>query len=77
MNGEYETQESLILNHLQTEGDITSIQAIMMYGVTRLAAVICKQKKKGYAIESVDEVGFNRNGRKVTYARYILRNKAA
>ena len=68
-----DTQQETVLAHLQSGETITSIQAIMEYGITRLAAVICELRKQGWCIDSVVEIGVNRAGRKVNYTRYILR----
>lgn len=46
------TQLTTVLHHLETEGDITSLEAIERYGITRLSGVIWKLKKAGYNIES-------------------------
>lgn len=70
----YATQKDEILDHLMCDGSITSIEAIMDYGATRLADIIYKLRKDGWAIDSVDETGVNRYNRPVRYTRYVLRN---
>jgi len=45
------TQIQTILEHLQTQGKITSATAIGVYGITRLAAVIDKLTKQGVKID--------------------------
>lgn len=68
----YETQKDMVLAHLQAEGSITSMEAFMQYGITRLAVAIWRLRKDGWLIDSVTEYGVNRYGRKVPYKRYVL-----
>lgn len=70
------TQKNMVLMHLQSEGSITSMEAIMQYGIMRLAGVIWRLRKEGWRIDSVTEYGVNRYGRKVPYARYVLEDQA-
>lgn len=67
------TQAGAILAHMQEYGSITSMEAIMQYGITRLAAIICLLRRKGIAITKVTEQGVNRYGHLVHYARYSLK----
>jgi len=77
-----DTQVANILNHLQTKGSITPMEALNQYGCFRLASRICDLKKKGEAIKTtmVEEVKVERHGffnRKVSsktirYAKYSL-----
>lgn len=53
------TQNEVILRHLREYGQITSMDAIMRYGCTRLAARIAELKKDGYDIESEKPKGKN------------------
>lgn len=47
------SQKKEILNYLRThKRGITSKEAWDMFGVSRLASIICNLKKEGYAIES-------------------------
>ena len=47
------TKKQRVLNHLKSGKSITSMEAITLYGVTRLAAVIHTLKTyEGYNIES-------------------------
>lgn len=69
----HDTQAGTVLEHLQEYGSITSMEAIMQYGITRLAAHICYLKKHGYAITATTEHGVNRFGRKASYSRYFLK----
>ena len=44
------TQKEQVLAHLKKHGSITSWDAIIEYGITRLSGVIYKLKKDGYKI---------------------------
>jgi len=46
-----------VLNHLNTKNKITSIEAIGLYGITRLAAVVYDLKKKGFPIQTEMKAG--------------------
>lgn len=68
-----ETQEKMVLEHLEAVGSITSRDAIVEYGITRLAAVVwVLRHKRGYNITSHDEWAVNRYGRACHYTRYTL-----
>ena len=69
----YNTQTKMILDHLKSNGSITSLEAIQQYGCTRLSACIFKLRKCGYDIENVPQTSKNRYGRNVTFAKYTLR----
>lgn len=64
-----------ILKHLQNYQSITSWEAIQNYGATRLSSIIFNLRKKGYDIESVDEIDYDRNGNKCKFTRYYLRGE--
>ena len=51
---------------------ITSIQAIELFGATRLSDIIFKLRKDGYEIETESVTKKNRYGHAVTFARYTL-----
>ena len=62
------TKKEKVLNHLKSGKSITSIEAITLYGVTRLAAVIHTLKTyEGYKIESE-----NIKGKNTIYSKYKL-----
>lgn len=44
------SQNETILNHLRTHRGITSIEAVNLYGITRLAARISDLKRMGHKI---------------------------
>ena len=68
-----DSQAYAVLTHIMQNGSITSIEAFMAYGITRLSAVIWwLRKKAGYNIVSVSETSVNRYGRVVRYTRYTM-----
>ena len=69
------THHERILRHLKEIGGITSWEAIMEYGNTRLSATIHKLRKDGYNISSKAERAKNRYGEQVHFVRYILEDK--
>ena len=60
-----------VLNHLKTRKNITSWEAIQMYGATRLSAIIFRLRKKGYRIINKNEIDIDRYGNECRYVRYI------
>lgn len=67
-----DTQRTRILNHLDKFGSITSLEAMQLYGIMRLASRISELRKSGYDIETVTEKGKNRYGEDTAYARYVM-----
>lgn len=63
----------IILEHLQTYGSITSLEAIEKYKCTRLSQYILLLRKDGYKIKNED-VPFIHSvtGKKSAYVRYWL-----
>ena len=61
-----------LLEHLQTRGSITSMEAIDRYGATRLSAIIFNLRKRGYDIDAVECVCKDRFGNTCRYAKYVL-----
>lgn len=66
------TQIEKVLRHMQEFGSISSWEAIMEYGITRLGARIYELKKLGYPISSERQSTKNRFGENVSYAVYRL-----
>lgn len=66
------TQTAGILEHLQTGKSITSLEAINLFGATRLASIIFELKKKGYNISSRIITVPTRNGVDARVAEYTL-----
>ena len=69
------TQTQKILQHLRDHGSITSMEAYEHFGCTRLSARIKDLRDEGHSIASDWETGENRDGVKVSYARYRLAEK--
>ena len=65
-----------IIEHLNLYGSITSLEAIDLYGATRLSAIIFNLRYKyGMEIET-EQVDFtDRFGSKASYGKYVLKNK--
>ena len=61
-----------VLEHLQNHGSITSLEAIDLFGATRLSDIIYKLRKRGYDISTVDMSFVDRFGNKSIYGRYVL-----
>jgi len=61
-----------VLQHLCKHGNITSLEAITLYGATRLSDIIFKYRNKGLNINSKYENGTDRFGNKTHYVRYEL-----
>ena len=69
------TQCERIIRHLEDYGTITSLEAIVEYGILRLASRINDLKRQGYAISSETQTGKNRYGEHVHYSVYKLVNE--
>lgn len=69
------TQTGDVLAHLIEHGSITTIEAFMRYGCTRLSARIYDYRAAGYEIESDTLTTKNRYGNPVTVAVYRLKAK--
>lgn len=70
------SQTSDILNYMiEHEEGITQMQAVRMFGATRLSGIIFALKKRGWDIETIMESGKNRYGKTSRYGRYVLKNK--
>ena len=65
-------QTTAVLDYLQNHGSITSLQAIEMFGATRLADIIFRLRGRGYEIKTIDCVGKTRFGDTCCFAKYIL-----
>lgn len=61
------TQQDKVLKHLKTRDKLTSVEAIGLYGITRLADVVFKLKGRGHNIKSI-----RRKGVLGHYAEYRL-----
>lgn len=66
------TQTDKILLYMQTEGEITPLDALREFNCMRLAARISDLRKAGHKIGRRIEKGVNRFGEVVHYAVYWL-----
>jgi len=69
------TQYDRVLMYLQKNKTITSLQAIDLFGATRLSAIIYDLRHDGYDIATETETGLNRFGEKTHFAKYILKGE--
>lgn len=67
-------QEDIILNHLKTQGAITSFEAFEKYHITRLAGVIFRLRKTE-DIRTIILHGYDQYGNYTQYAMYELKNE--
>ena len=68
------TKTQAVLEWLQTNASISSMEAIQNFGATRLSAIIFNLRKRGYNIETVMVDGRDRFGNQMRFARYYLRD---
>lgn len=61
-----------VLEHLQKNGTITSLEAIDLYGATRLSDIIYRLRRRGFKIDTIDIPFVDRYGTKSAYGKYIL-----
>lgn len=66
------TQAAEVLAHLQSGKTITSIEAINLFGATRLSAIIFDLRQAGQNITTNMVTGKNRYGNSTQYAQYKL-----
>lgn len=59
-----------VLAHLQKFGSITSLEAIDLYGATRLSAIIYTLRKR-FRIDGEDTICTDRYGNKAHYTKYV------
>ena len=64
-----------VIEHLLQKGSITSWDAIMLYGATRLSAIIFNLRDRGYMIDSVYLDDIDRNGNSSRYVKYVLKEQ--
>lgn len=67
------TQTNLIVQHLVAHNRITSIEAINLYGATRIGSIIYNLRhKRGYPIATEMVTGITRFGRPQRYGVYTV-----
>ena len=64
-----------VLDHMREHGSITQMEAIELFGATRLSAIVFNLRKKGCDIETVTMGMTDRYGHAVNYAKYVLHEK--
>lgn len=60
-----------VLRHLKENGSITSMEAIELFGATRLSAIIFNLRRHGHNIVTIDKTGIDRYGHQMKYAKYV------
>lgn len=65
-------QCEMVLNHLETFGNITDVEAYNLYGIRRLAARIFDLQRRGINIAGKTVSGKNRYGVPTSYAQYSI-----
>ena len=66
------TKTEKVLEHLKNYGYITSLEAIELYGATRVADIIYRFRKRGMNISTIDVPFTDRYGTKSSYGKYVL-----
>lgn len=69
------TQNERILDYIAAYGSITSYEAFVDLGITRLASRICDLTKQGYEFDKKFESAPNRFGESTSYVRYSFRKQ--
>ena len=64
-----------VLDHMKEHGSITQMEAIELFGATRLSAIVFNLRRKGHDIETVTMGTTDRYGHAVNYAKYVLHEK--
>lgn len=72
LKNNYTGATGAVMEHLLKYGDITSAEAIGLYGCYRLSARIKDFRDAGWNIVTVTARGVNRFGEPTRYARYVL-----
>lgn len=69
------TKTSAVLRHLREHGSITSMEAVELFGATRLSAIIFNLRRQGHDIETVGVSGTDMFVHAMNYARYVYHEK--
>lgn len=67
-----QSKTDAVLNHMKTNGYITSLEAFDKYNVTRLSSIIYNLRKRGMDIETIEMPFIDQFGSKSVYGKYIL-----
>lgn len=66
-------QSEVVLDALK-KAPLTSMEAFVEFGITRLGARIFELREEGYDIETIPMSITNRLGARCTYAKYVLKS---
>lgn len=66
------TKTNMVKHHLKSGKTITSLQAINLYGATRLSSIIHRLRKEGFIIATLPTVIKDKYGNNCTYAKYRM-----
>jgi hypothetical protein len=67
------SKENAVIEYLKrSKKGITSLEAINMFGATRLSAIIFRAKERGYIIRDTFEECVDRFGNVARYKRYKI-----
>lgn len=72
--GKTMSKTAKVLNELQTNGSITSMDAFRKFNSTRLSAIIFNLRQN-HIIDSVWETHTNKDGETSRYTRYVYRGE--
>lgn len=67
-----ESQNKWVLNQLKSGERLSSLNAVITYGIQDLPKRISELRQRGVEIESETVYGVNRHGRKVRWCEYWL-----
>ena len=70
------SQNEKVIEFIRTFGSITTLDAFVEFGCTRLSARIYDLEQRGYTFKKVNETRKNRFGKPVTLTRYFLVHSA-
>lgn len=68
------TKTKMVKNHLERGETITSLDAIQLYGATRLSSIIFNLRQRGLDIATLPTTITDRFGNSTTFAKYKLLN---
>lgn len=66
------TKTDKVLKHLRENGSITSLEAIELYGATRLSGIIYVLRNRGYDIVTENVKLTDRFGNESYFGKYVL-----
>ncbi len=74
MEKEKTTKTQKVLEYLQQNNTMTTMEAFELFGASRLPAIIYQLRKKGYNIETKMINSIDRFGNPCSYGLYIYNN---